>query len=284
MKLFSSIFLVFRADFQNGVEFDSKDLFWSSFGSSLRALNPHIAVPTIKSAEQFCNEFLTNKTLFGERPVVMFIDEFDKLYNVAQEDVTNSVLDTFRSLKNNKRRYCLHSVVAIGPFSILELTGKSSSPFNVSDAIQAPHLHKKDVMNLFAQFSSERQIKLDDRIPLDVFARTSGHAGLVSSCGKHIDETLTQNRSSIEFDDWFKFAAFELEGRIRQWGTVQKLTDQLSLPEKHVLGPKEKEIVPKIMSARQLLYNSFLPSEHPISVSDTDRPLARYLAAEGAFL
>ena len=108
--------------------------------------------------------------------------------------------------------------------------------------------------------------------------------GLVSSCGKHIDETLRQNRSEIEFDDGFKFAAFELEGRIRQWGTVQKLTDQLSLPEKHVLSPKEKEIVPKIMSARQLLYNSFLPSEHSISVNDTDRPLARYLAAEGALI
>lgn len=108
--------------------------------------------------------------------------------------------------------------------------------------------------------------------------------GLVSSCGKHIDETLRQNRSMIEFDDWFKFAAFELEGRIRQWGTVQKLTDQLSLPEKHVLSLKEKEIVPKIMSARQLLYNSFLTSEHPISVSDTDRPLARFLAAEGALI
>jgi hypothetical protein len=108
--------------------------------------------------------------------------------------------------------------------------------------------------------------------------------GLVSSCGKHIDETLRQNRSSIEFDDWFKFAAFELEGRIRQWGTVQKLTDQLSLPEKHVLSLKEKEIVPKIMSARQLLYNSFLPNDHSIPVGATERPLARFLAAEGALI
>jgi hypothetical protein len=66
-------------------------------------------------------------------------------------------------------------VVAIGPFSILELTGKSSSPFNVSDAIQAPHFHKKDVMDLFSQFASERQIKLDERIPLDVFSMTSGY-------------------------------------------------------------------------------------------------------------
>lgn len=113
---------------------------------------------------------------------------------------------------------------------------------------------------------------------------TSSHVGLVSSCGKHIDETLRQHRSAIEFDDWFKFAAFELEGRIRQWGTVQKLTDQLALPEKHGLSPREKEILPKIISARQLLYYLFLPNEHPISVSDTDRPLARYLAAEGALI
>jgi len=93
------------ADFQNGVEFDSKDLFWSSFSSSLRRLNSHVAIPPVKSAEQFC-DFLSDRSLFGEKPVVMFIDEFDKLYNVALEDVTNSVMDTFRSLKNNKRQYC----------------------------------------------------------------------------------------------------------------------------------------------------------------------------------
>jgi hypothetical protein len=99
--------LFYRADFQAGVEFDSKDLFWSSFGNSLRKLNSHVAVPPINSADMFW-DFLSDRSLFREKSVVMFIDEFDKLYNVALEEVTNSVLDTFRSLKNNKGKHSLH--------------------------------------------------------------------------------------------------------------------------------------------------------------------------------
>lgn len=115
VRLWSSFILIpaeklilFRSDFQYGVSFNTEEAFWSSFGDSLRTLNPHIPIPFIKSAQQFCNEFLTDKTLFGGKPVVMFIDEFDKLYNVALDEVTNSVLDTFRSLKNNKRQHSLH--------------------------------------------------------------------------------------------------------------------------------------------------------------------------------
>lgn len=97
----------FRADFQAGVSFGSEDLFWTSFGKSLRKLNSHVAVPPINSADTFW-DFVSDKSLFGGKLVVMFIDEFDKLYNVALEEVTNSVLDTFRSLKNNKGKHSLH--------------------------------------------------------------------------------------------------------------------------------------------------------------------------------
>jgi len=60
-----------------------------------------------------------------------------------------------RSIKqSHERTYYLHSFIGIGPFSILTLTGKSSSPLNVIYAIPTPYWNLEDVRNLFSQYSS----------------------------------------------------------------------------------------------------------------------------------
>ena len=119
----------------------------------------------------------------------MFIDEFDKLYR-APQDVIDSVLDLFRGLKHQRDSYLLQarryysffsrpsqSLVAIGPFSILELTGRSASPFNVREAVQVPWFALDEVNRLFRIFEEERAgLKLDPQISADIHTRTAGCA------------------------------------------------------------------------------------------------------------
>jgi len=65
-------------------------------------------------------------------------------------------------------------VVAVGTFSILELTRRSSSPFNVREAVQVPFLKEQDFLKVFDEFNAARGNAFNDRIPLDLFGSTKG--------------------------------------------------------------------------------------------------------------
>jgi hypothetical protein len=137
---------------------------------------------------------------FSGRPVVLFIDEFDLLFE-APPAVIDSLLNVLRAAKQQPADTCLHvcppphppravphflcltrahpclqSVVAIGTFSILELTGRSASPFNVRDALVAPNLSESQVRSLFEQYREASGVSVDERIPTHVHSLTGGHA------------------------------------------------------------------------------------------------------------
>ena len=96
---------------------------------------------------------------------------FSKTNRVLEERRLNSILDTLRAIKQEGDSFCLQSFVGLGPFSILELTGQSTSPFNVQDAMQIQYRTKEQVQDLFAQHSST----IDSKIIDDVYQRTAGH-------------------------------------------------------------------------------------------------------------
>eukprot|EP01124_Arcella_intermedia_P037273 TRINITY_DN9941_c0_g4_i4.p2 TRINITY_DN9941_c0_g4~~TRINITY_DN9941_c0_g4_i4.p2 ORF type:complete len:294 (+),score=32.24 TRINITY_DN9941_c0_g4_i4:29-910(+) len=176
-KQLENEFCCLSTSFQTGVDFRDLDKFWTSFSESLISTNRHINIPFFSSSSGFQKLFrLENKELlFLGKQVVVFIDEFDKLYRIAPDEVTNSILDTLRGIKQQKKSFCVQSVVSIGPFNILEITGQSSSSFNVADAVKSPHFSKEQVIQLFKQFSDNRCLDLDERIPLDIYYRTRGY-------------------------------------------------------------------------------------------------------------
>jgi hypothetical protein len=91
------------------------------------------------------------------------------------------------------------------------LSSRSSSPFNVRNAVQSPFWNLEEVTALFRELAEERRLKLDFRIIEDVFTRTGGHAGLVCLCGKAMDELFLRNKSDVQFDDWIRYAAFSFD-------------------------------------------------------------------------
>ena len=100
---------------------------------------------------------------------------------------------------------------------------------------------------------------------------TFSHAGLVSRCGKAIDETLREDRSTVTYEEWIRYATFKLSTAVRRYPTVTKLIDTLQRTDE------------KMKAAREFLYRRFLPNEHSVEIYDsTERRLASFLASEGA--
>ncbi|CAJ0843692.1 7555_t:CDS:2, partial [Entrophospora sp. SA101] len=98
---------------------------------------------------------------------------------------------SLRSLKQ-QQNLPIHSVVAIGTFSILYLNTSNPcvSPFNITEKYQNPDLPFKQVKALFEEFMSDRGIVIDTLVITDIYALTIGHAGFTCLCGHAIDEKL----------------------------------------------------------------------------------------------
>jgi hypothetical protein len=198
------------------------------------------------------------------------VDEFDLLYYAKDESVVDDVLNVLRGIKQTKETSSLHSFVGIGPFSILELTGKSASPFNIRHALRSPNFEEKDVVELFAQVKEDYGEIFDDRIPIDIFERTSGHRGLTGFCGKFLHEFLWKGKGVVTYEEWICSASRLLLDRLPKWPTMQKLVETLQKPI------SEKP--------RTLLLTHFLPSNSPVKVTPQEDKMARFLTAEGALI
>ena len=106
--------------------------------------------------------------------MVLFFDEFDKLYRVNNE-VLLSCLETLRSIRTNKDIYAIQSIIAIGPFSILHLNApvKNTSPFNVKEPFMNPNFTLKQVQTIYKQFAEENYIIINDDIVQDIYIQTN---------------------------------------------------------------------------------------------------------------
>jgi hypothetical protein len=175
-----------------------------------------------------------------------------------------------RGIKQTRKMSCLHSFVGIGPFSILELTERTVWPFNIQHALRSPNFEEKDVVELLAQVKEDYGNIFDDRIPLDIFARTSGHRGLTGFCGMCLLEIFRGGEQFVSYENWIRFTSQQLIQRLPEWATMQKLVNTLRDPTSQ--------------SARTLLLTHFLPSNSSVTVNEEQDPLARFLTAEGALV
>nr|CAG8471042.1 2575_t:CDS:2 [Entrophospora candida] len=184
------------------INIKSVDNFWETFGTQIHLdASKYIKLNSIKSANDFNIVFQKSK---WENRVVIFIDEFDMLYN-ATEDVLSSCLNTIRGIKGTKKNYAIWSVFAIGPFSILYLNSNNltTSPFNVNEPFQNPNFTLEQVQFLYKQFADEFKLTIDHEVIDDIYMQTNGHAGLVCLCGRAIFRKLfpvLENGTHLSFE------------------------------------------------------------------------------------
>lgn len=269
-------FFVMECTLEDGISFTDESSFWRTFGNKFVTTWPQL--PPISDADGFRAWFSPSNrdTFFGGKRVVLFIDEFDLLYSAPP--VCDSVLHALRGLKQSHAKTCLHSVVTVGPFSILKLTSRTGSPFNVADSVVSPPFNLEQVQRLFAQLEAARGCKLDADIALDVHERTDGHTGLVGFCGKMLDEVLLRRGGGTQMvssNEWLQFALRDLVGELRRWPTMRKMIDTLS---GHV-GVNERLAA----AARDFLCDRLLPWPGSVRLETEDElQLAEFLTAEGA--
>jgi hypothetical protein len=271
------VFVALRVSLQR-VNVTTEELFWSTLCRELRGANPATKTPEFSSAAEFISCF----AVAFDKPVVLFLDEFDLLYSSAPARVQDSVLRTIRGIREFPAETRLRAVVAIGAFGILDLVGKTGSPFNVRDTMQVPSFTEEQVRLLFGEYKEARGVELDDRIVVDIFQQTRGHAGSVTFMGRFIDEVLLRTeRPKIGYDAWAR-AGLRLRRALADSANLKKLVDVLRLPEDAVTE-EERSRSGLVLSARKLLV-TMLHSSEPVLVDGTEERGARFLAAEGALV
>ncbi|CAG8594597.1 10798_t:CDS:2, partial [Cetraspora pellucida] len=263
------------------VNFTKEIDFWKTFSMSLQRNVPELLGssenPIIKSAQDFCNIFHRTKwTSFSDNRVVLFVDEFDKLYE-ATDEIRSSCLETLRGIKNMKQDFSIHFIVTISPFSILRISTKKSttSPFNVQELFRNPNFTMEQVQFLYKQFSDEFKLTIDQEVIDDIYMQTNGHAGLVCLCGRAIYRKLLavlENRTHLSFEIWEHFTAFLLGNEILEYSTFIRMKESLLRDGTD------------IRRAVKLIRTDFLVSNDPIYVADNKNDLALFLTAEGVLV
>jgi hypothetical protein len=260
--------------------------FWNAFGRSL-----HLAGADnsgISCSGDFLEVFAKSS---WKTPVVLLLDEFSELYRVEKE-IRNDFLQALRSLKHDTRSYALHSVIAAGTYSIVDLNPEDSfsSPFNISDCIQNPYFNIEETRSLFAQFASDKGIFIEDAVVEDIWAKSNGfvsyslicqwkficgssHPGMVCLCGRCISDRMDyflDPSSTITFDSWDRFPANDLYNEIAEYNTFKAMVHSL-------LGSDAD----KAMVFFRYHFSGYLGD---VNVQFHDLSLANFLTSEGVLL
>ncbi|RGB38482.1 hypothetical protein C1646_665357 [Rhizophagus diaphanus] len=221
------------------------DTFWSAVGVELCIRSPqHFGLNDVKSADDFKLKF--RKELWNDKHVVLFIDEYDKLFG-ANDDVKSSFLGTIRGIKNAKRSYALWN----------------------------PNFTLAQVESLYKAYGNDAKLTIAPEVIKDIYERTNGHAGLVCLCGKAINYSLEKKLDegrSLDFKLWSKFlvSPLVLDSMIK-YLPFKKMVEDL-------LRPDAKE-------ALDFLRSVFVGFFGFIKIHGTDkRRLADFLTAEGVLI
>ncbi len=149
-------------------------LFWESF---------RLDIDTPPDFEGFKNLFLKDRGLF-DRPLVLFIDEFDSL----PSKVIDRLVTLFRDMYLKREGYLLHGLALIGVRAVLGVESGTGSPFNIQRSLHVPNFTKQEVEDLFQQCRSESGQKIEPEVVGKVYESTRGQPGLVSWFGELLTE------------------------------------------------------------------------------------------------
>lgn len=135
------------------------------------------------SWEEWALFFHKRKGLF-DRPVILFIDEFDSLPG----PVIDRMITLFRDMFLKRDAYLLHGLALIGVRAVLGVESERGSPFNIQRALHIPNLTPGEVDELFKQYCGESGQRIEPGVVDRVFTVTRGQPGLVSWFGELLTE------------------------------------------------------------------------------------------------
>ena len=184
----------------------SVNVFWSRLYSELVKKYRNVLVEVDRSevttacVERF--SFLFRRTSDDEKKIVLFLDEFDSLR--PHQLIVDDVLSNLRSMKQNSNGCRLQSVVVVGVYGVQRMNTSTGSPFNTTDSVMSPSLTLDGVRAMFSEYVASRSnIKISESVVDDIYERARGHAGLISLCGKAIDEHVAKGSAvDLTLESW----------------------------------------------------------------------------------
>ncbi|MCI4626387.1 MAG: AAA-like domain-containing protein [Candidatus Magnetoovum sp. WYHC-5] len=142
--------------------------------------------------ESFKNIFERDKGIFN-KPVILFIDEFDSLPPV----VIDKFVTMFRDIYLKRESYFLHGLALIGVRSVLGVESMRGSPFNVQRSVNIPNFTKDEVFELFHQYREESGQGIEIDVIEKVYEVTRGQPGLVCWFGELITEKYNPGKGTV---------------------------------------------------------------------------------------
>ena len=142
--------------------------------------------------------FRKGKGLF-EKPVILFIDEFDSL----PPHVIDRVVGLFREIYLNRSNYLLHGLALVVVSAVVGAQSDRGSPFNIQRSLRVPNFSREEVDELFDQYGHESGQKVEPGVVGSVFESTRGQPGLVGWFGELLTEKYNPGEGrTIDAEVW----------------------------------------------------------------------------------
>jgi hypothetical protein len=159
-----------------------------------------LEIPALQTWEDFTALF-QRKTSPFDRPVVLFIDEFD----VLPKAVINRLMSLFRDIFLKRESYLLHGMAVVGVKALQSADSQAGDPFNIQRSLHVPNLSKNEVREMFEQYQDQSAQKIEPAVTDAIFEVTRGQPGLVSWFGELLTEKFNPGRKHIiRKKDWDK--------------------------------------------------------------------------------
>jgi len=154
--------------------------------------------PAPKTWDDWIDWFSTEKGLF-EKPVILFIDEFDSL----PPGVIDRLITLFRDMCLKRESFVIHSLALIGVRAVLGVESERGSPFNVQKSLHVPNLTREETCQLFEQCQNESGQRIMPEVIEKVYESTLGQPGLVGWFGELLTEKYNPGiKKSVDMKLW----------------------------------------------------------------------------------
>jgi hypothetical protein len=178
-------------------------------------------VPAPETYEAWTYLFHRTRGVF-EKPLILFIDEFDSLPAV----VIDRLVSLFRDIYLNRNQYRIHGLALIGVRAVLGLDSERGSPFNIQRSLHVPNFTLDEVTDLFDQYQQESGQIVDPEVIRSVCDATHGQPGLVGWFGELLTEKYNPGKNhAIDCNTWktVHHAAMTLEWNNTVLNLVKKV-------------------------------------------------------------
>lgn len=119
--------------------------------------------------------FAKNNGIF-DRPVILFIDEFDSL----PLKIKNRLISLFCDMYLKRESYLLHGLALISHNSVLGVDNLKESLFDIRRSLHVSNFSFTEVDELFRQYYEETEQKIELEVIHELYKVTQGQPGLTS--------------------------------------------------------------------------------------------------------